>query len=273
MKRLAHHMLLLLALLHGAVLNTSTVHAHAEHAHGPGDCGNPDPSQDDEARAIANEIKTFGKPGNQLSRSELSGIVQSAKNKGKTPPPFSLRNRNLQEIDPSYILVDIPLVYHVLTGQYKPDSSAGPVTATAAQLEFMTAKTNELYNIYDKPTQTSVQWASFNNTETIYHTDVIEADCSSLTAANYDSIIKDVDEWQFKMHVIICESTSWSGTASFPNSYTVTNVRHNMFRVEFRAVACYDEDGNFLCDLTGEEQVSHTRWWRTRSTVTAHELG
>jgi Pregnancy-associated plasma protein-A len=49
---------------------------------------------------------------------------------------------------------------------------------------------------------------------------------------------------------------------------------HNLLRVDYRALACYDDDGNFLCELTSDgQQVSHTRWWRTRSVVVAHEIG
>lgn len=255
----------------------SAIYGHT--SHGPGDCGNPIPSQADKARAVANEISVFGKPGNQLTRQELSHLVQStaAKSKGPHPPPFEGGEgrglRSLQGTDPAYTLVDIPLVYHVLVGQSKPGSNAGPVRATADQLEFMTNKTNELYKIYDKMSKTSVQWASFVNNQTIYHPDVINADCDSLTNSNYASIIKAVDEWQFKLHVIICESTLWSGVASFPSSYPVDNVLHNMVRVEFCAVACYNDNRNFLCDLTDGQQISHTRWWRTRLTVTSHELG
>ena len=195
------------------VFHITAVRAHP--GHGPGDCGNPDPTQDDDARARQNEIKTFA---------DLSNIVQNvaaSKGKGKRKSLRSL-------LSAECTLVDVPLVYRVLTGQSKPGSTAGPVRATAAQLEFMTNKTNELFNIYDKASQNSVQWASFVNTETLYHTDSISKDCASLSKKDYDNIIKDVSEWEFKMHVIICESTSWSGVASFPSTYRVNDVKHNM---------------------------------------------
>ncbi|KAL9185844.1 hypothetical protein ACHAXT_003621 [Thalassiosira profunda] len=251
-------------------------------AHPGKDCGNPDPSADGQARAVANEIKMFGKSVNQMTRAEFSNIVQGLArrqskgqdgDKGNGRQPFSLR-RNLQ-LSPDYRLVDMPIVYHVLEKQYKPNTGSDRPSATDAQLAFMTSKTNDLFNIYDKVSKTSVQWASFVHDQTIRHQDVINYDCNSLTTTDYDNIIRDASEWQYKLHVIICESTNWSGVASFPNSYPVTSVRHNMVRVEYRAVACYHDDGTFLCDTydTNGDPVSHTRWWRTRSTVLAHEFG
>jgi len=72
----------------------------------------------------------------------------------------------------------------------------------------------------------------------------------------------------------VCESTKFSGKATGPAEYSVTSALHNTFCVDYRALACYDEDGNFLCELSNQgEKVSHTRWWRTRSVVMAHEIG
>jgi hypothetical protein len=46
-----------------------------------------------------------------------------------------------------------------------------------------------------------------------------------------------------------------------------------MIILDYRAMACYDDDRNFLCDLTDGEEVSHTRWWVARSATLAHEFG
>lgn len=245
------------------------------------DCGNPHPTKEDDASGVANEIAVFGKPGSDMTRAELTAMVKSAAASrakiGHKGNPNFLR-RNLQT-NPAWTLVDVPIVYHVLTQQHIPKANATldavRPSATAAQIEFMTNMTNKLYNIYDKNSQTSVQWASFVTDQVIYHNDlIINGDCdNALSSSNYNSIIQDATDWQFKLHAIICESTQWSGVASFPNNYAETSVLHNMVRIEYRAVACYNEAGDFLCDLTNGQQVSHTRWWRTRSTVLAHEFG
>jgi hypothetical protein len=274
-----------------------------DNLHGPGrhDCASPELTDTDRARADYNMIKTFGKTGDDMSKMDLSAIIKGVSARAKAKGSFGIAsssesdeksdvgigsgeididvgdlwNRNLA-INPAYSLVNMPVVYHVMTGQHIPKSNAAldavRPSATAKQLAFMTEKTNELYNIYDKVSKTSVQWASFVHDQTIYHNNYIfNKDCSSLS--DYTSIVTKASEWQFKLHVIICESTQWSGVASFPNAYAVTDVKHNVVRVEYRAVACYDDKNEFLCDQTNGKNVSHTRWWRTRSTVLAHELG
>jgi hypothetical protein len=164
------------------------------------------------------------------------------------------------------------VVYHVLTKQDNGDGSGSP-TATSAQINFMNHMTNKLFTVYDKVSQTSVAWATFVVSDIIYHDNLtLDKDCGSLSDSDVSNIITGVNEWQFKLHNIICESDNWSGVASFPSSYSVTSVRHNMIRCEYRAVACYDEHKNFLCEQIDGQNVSHTRWWRTRSTVEAHEV-
>ena len=264
---------------------------------GPGqhDCASPELTDNDRARADANMIKTFGKSGDDMSKMDLSNIVKgvaarakvqemmgaaSSENEGgdaviDTADAGDLWSRNLVS-SPAYSLVNMPIVYHVLTGQHIPksDSTLDAVrpSATEKQIEFMTEKTNELYKIYNKVSKSSVQWASFVHDRTIYHSNYIfNGDCSSIS--DYNSIVTKAPEWQFKLHVIICESTQWSGVAWFPSSFAVTDVRHNVVRVEYRAVACYNDKNEFLCDQTNGMNVSHTRWWRTRSTVLAHEFG
>ena len=224
------------------------------------DCASPEPTAEDEARADYNMIKTFGKTGDDMSKMDLSAIIKGLSARAKAKGSFGIAssesdeksdvgigsdeididvgdlwNRNLA-INPAYSLVNMPVVYHVMTGQHIPKSNATldavRPSATAKQLAFMTEKTNELYNIYDKVSKTSVQWASFVHDQTIYHNNYIfNKDCSSLS--DYTSIVTKASEWQFKLHVIICESTQWSGVASFPNAYAVTDVKHNVVRVEY----------------------------------------
>ncbi|KAL7437581.1 hypothetical protein ACHAXH_004619 [Discostella pseudostelligera] len=211
-------------------------------------------------------IKIFGKIGDDLSKLDLSAVVKgvaarkkndrmamvmgedaiaSNENEGDVAvDEAELWSRNLQLFNPTYSLVSLPIVYHVLTGQYIPKSNATlnviRPSATAKQLAFMTEKTNELYNIYDKVSKQSVQWASFVHNQTIYHNNYIFAnDCGNLT--DYTSIVTKAPEWQFKLHAIICESTRWSGVAWSPNAFAVTDVKHNVVRLEYRAVACYNE--------------------------------
>ena len=270
-----------------------------KNGNGPGhhDCGSPEPTDNDRARADANMIKTFGKTGDDMSRMDLSNIVKgvaakiklegklgAASNEGEGGDDLSigiddagdLWNRNLA-LTPAYSLVNLPIVYHVLTGQHipkpnNPTQDAVRPSATVQQLAFMTEQTNKLYKIYDKVSKSSVQWASFVHDRTIYHNNYIfNDDCGSLS--DYNSIVTKAPEWQFKLHVIICESTKWSGVAWFPNAFAVTDVRHNVVRVEYRAVACYNDKQEFLCDQTNGKNVSHTRWWKTRSFTLAHEFG
>lgn len=249
--------------------------SHGDRGH---DCANPDPTPEDEVRSRRNEVAMFGKAGNEMSRSDLSAIAMgaAASRDDVAGKPPKLR-RGLQGAN-GYTLVNMPVVYHVLTGQWitKTDATLNAVrpSATAKQIEFMTRTTNELYKVYDKATHTSFQFASFVTDSIIEHPETRNKDCNRLNNKDYSDIINGVPDWQFKLHAIVCESTSWSGVASFPTSYSPTDSKHNMVRIEYRAVACYDDvTGEFLCDLTNGDQVSHTRWWRTRSGVLAHEFG
>ena len=270
----------ILSLVVGAAAHGGHDHHHYRDLESPGrhDCAMPDPTEADKARAEANMIETFGKKGNDMSRQELTAIFQDV-TKGKMRKRHDEDVRSLQgEQTPAYSLEGLPIVYHVLTQQHIPksDSTLNAVrpSATAGQIAFITTKTNDFFNIYSRESKTNVQWASFAHSQTIYHGDlVIDKDCNSLTDAEYANIIQDVSEWQYKLHAIICESVQWSGVASFPSSYAPSALKHNMVRIEYRALACHDEDGNFLCDPTAGQNKSHTRWWRTRSTVLAHEFG
>jgi Pregnancy-associated plasma protein-A len=145
---------------------------------------------------------------------------------------------------------------------------------TNKQRDFATNETNRLYNIYDKQSKQSIQFASFVTSDTIVHRNfTFKGDCDDLSDAQIKSIVTRAVDWQFKMHVVVCEFALFSGLASFPFDYDVTDPQHNLFRIDHRALACYDDDGNFLCKPTLGRNVSYTRWWRTRSSTLAHEIG
>ena len=152
--------------------------------------------------------ETFGKIGNDMSKQELTAIFQDVIN-GKRNDEFF---RFLQgEQTPAYSLVGLPIVYHVLTQQHTPKSNsmldAVRPLATPVQIAFTTDKTNIFFNIYSRESKTSVQWASFTHSQTIYHGDLfLNKDCDSLTDAECANIIQDVSEWQYKLHAINCES-------------------------------------------------------------------
>lgn len=250
------------------------------------DCGNPTPSEEHIIQSQKNEVSVLGIPGSAMSRKELSGIVSklAKRQKHREKPNGSEEvvydvltmstNTTLEPLSATvaYTLKGLPVVYHILENN-RNGASSNP-SATAAQLDFMTNMTNHLYTIYDKATKTSVEWATFITSQVLVHTQSINYDCDYLSYNDFQTIVTKVSEWQFKLHVIICESTQWSGKASFPNSYSVTDVRHNAVRVDWRALASRDEMGNFLAAPSADGQtISRTRWWRTRSTVLAHELG
>ena len=176
----------------------------------------------------------------------------------------------------SYQLVNIPIVYHVLLNQ--DNGGTGSPSLTDAQREFATAITNQLFQIYDKTTGITEPWVTFVTDTTVLHdTEFPNVDCRNLSEQDQASLIRTVAEFEFKFHVIVCESNTFSGQASYPDDYPVTSELHNVARVDYRSLACYDEVGNFLCATTTkngtQQQVSHTRWWRNRSTVVAHEFG
>ena len=253
------------------------------------DCGAPIPSAEHILESQQNEIKIFGVAGKDLSKNELSVMVSTLAHKKKhrrtteegqhhsvddllkrSKRVGSKVMRNLQT-SAAYTLKGIPIVYHILMNNN--NGGNGSPSATYAQLDFMTNMTNRLYKIYDKSTQITVDWATFVTSEVIIHTQTLNYDCNSLPESEFTNIVTGVNEWKFKIHTIICESNQWSGIASFPGMYGVTDPRHNAIRIDWRAMASHDEDGNFLANPTNGKNASYTRWWRTRSTVLAHELG
>ena len=86
------------------------------------------------------------------------------------------------------------MVYHVLKNQ-----GSGNVAANDVQLEHVTSITNTLYNIYDKSTQTSVQWATFKTHEIIRHEDRISGDCGDISRDTRREIVRRVPDWEFKV--------------------------------------------------------------------------
>lgn len=174
-----------------------------------------------------------------------------------------------------YQLVGMPVVFHVLPNQ-DVGGERRP-SLTRLQRDFTVNMTNRLYRIYDKTTKSSVQFANFVAPDQIlvHNSFRSNKDCANLDENLYAPFIRNVTDYMFKFHVIVCQSTSFSGRASFPPQYRPTSALHNSVLVDFRALACYNDlDGTFICDQgQNGEQVSHTRWWRTRSTVLAHEFG
>lgn len=202
-----------------------------------------------------------------LSRVDLSSVLQSIRGKFKT----NSSSTSSSSIS-MFKLVGMPIVFHVLPHQN--NGGLAPPSLTSLQRNFATNRTNRLYNIYDKSTKSSVQFATFVTNQTIVHENVTSSlDCGSLSDSFVSALVKKAIEWKFKFHVIVCQSTDFSGRASFPQSSTPDSPLHNLLRVDYRAFACHDDNGNFLCNLTNGEKVSHTRWWRTTSTVVAHEIG
>jgi len=141
--------------------------------------------------------------------------------------------------------------------------------------------TNHLFEIYDRSTGTTESFATFvTSGETVVHDAVFNnLDCNELVGTtdgliHIADLVKTVPEWEFKFHAFVCESSMWSGITYIPDLFPVDDPIHNVFWMDYRAIACYDDDDNFLCELSDAgEQVSHTRWWRSRSVVAAHEIG
>jgi len=170
-------------------------------------------------------------------------------------------------------LVGIPIVYHILRNQ--DNGGEGNPSLTDAQRDFATQITNKLFEIYDKQTGETLPFLQFVTDSTVIHNEELNGDCRDLSTSYLASIVRAVEDWQFKFHAVVCESNQFSGYASFPEHYAPNNVLHNLFRMDYRAYACYDDEGNFLCTARSAdgEPISHTRWWRTRSAAQAHELG
>ena len=232
----------------------------------------------------------------QMSLNDLSYIVDDLRNQkddnieaDENKFLFNHQNRN------TYQLVNISLVYHILPQQgigaavvregMNNDAATttlrtGPIM-TEAQRDFATRATNRLFQIYDKTSKQTLPLASFvTYPTTMIHDDFITTkDCRQLNANDIQSIVTVVPEWEYHMHVIVCEFASISGLATLPSSFSVTDPQHNVLRADYRALACYDDQtGTYLChnnnsSSSKNDTNSHTRWWRTRSTVIAHEIG
>ena len=129
--------------------------------------------------------------------------------------------RNLQTTSPffpaEYKLVGVPIVYHILEHQGVTGSGVNDNTntrATNSQLDNMTNQTNRRYTIYDKISQAEVEWATFvQDSSDVMRHDVSNnnGDCDSISTSTLGNFVTQADGWQFKIHAIICESTSWSG--------------------------------------------------------------
>jgi hypothetical protein len=184
---------------------------------------------------------------------------------------FNTMKKTSKKAPTFYSLVDVPIVFHVLQNQ--DNGGIGHPTLTERQREFAIQQTNRLYNIYDKHTKTTAPFATFVDGGTILHTDVIHKDCYYLTDSEYETIVQRATEWEFKIHAVICETVETSGLSWYPRSYPVDHPKHSVMLVDYRAVACYDHEHNFLCDLVNGQEVSHNRWWRNGSIIFAHELG
>jgi len=240
-----------------SVIHTTTLLASA-HEH---DCGCAKPTVGDRVAANIAEILFFGVPGSNITSSEQTEILGGA---------FSGESRRILA-DKTYRLKDIPLVYHVLVNQNT--GARGSASMTAKQAAHTTKITNDVFRIYNRDTKKTSQWANFVHDSTVVHEDVFTEDCS-FYSSRFQNYVKKVEDWQFKLHFFVCElGTQISGFTSFPNYFDVTNPDHNMLFTDYRALACRDEKGKFMCDLTYGNEVSHSRWWRTESRVLAHEMG
>lgn len=183
---------------------------------------------------------------------------------------FGFNRYDDSDVQGSYQLMDVPIVYHVLSGQ--EPSRPGKPTLTELQRNFTTDMTNSLFNIYDRHgSKNSSQFIKFVNNDTIYHSSLeFTGDCLQIhrTKRLMNRIVKSTPEHHFKMHVIICAFDEISGIATFPDRTSSKSPYHNAVLIDYQALACKDDDGNHIC-----EEGQKSRWWRSRSTVVAHELG
>ena len=174
-----------------------------------------------------------------------------------------------------YQLKDVPFVFHVLP--HHDNGGSGDTSLTRAQAEFAVSTTNKLFTIYDRQSGESQPFVSFKLDNLTIHQDVEfgrQLDCGDIPQDILGRLIRATEDWQYKFHAIVCESNQFSGRASFPRQYAVDHPMHNVILMDYRSFACYDDQDNFLCELSEtREQVSHTRWWRTRSAMIAHETG
>jgi hypothetical protein len=146
---------------------------------------------------------------------------------------------------------------------------------TDAQRDFVLNATNAAFNIYDRRSKSSIQFVTFVHDETIIHDNFFSnQDCGDLLFdGDASSLITQAAGWPDKLHVLICESNQFSGRATSPYIVTTSDPIKNAILLDYRAIDCYDDTGNFLCNLTDGEQVSHARWWQTGSFALAHEIG
>lgn len=254
------------------------------------DCGTEEPTETDLAQSQVDEIEFFGKPASKITAKERSVLINSLalpdearlnkRGDGATVDGQVKTNKLIDQAD--YRLRRMPVVFHVLSKQDSGDKTGAP-HATNKQLNYMIEQTNKLFRIFDKQTKTSVQWATFSFHSVINHStlQIENLDCADLDRNGYDyydKIVGLVDEYETKFHVIVCETSKFSGSASFPNYHAPSDNRHNAVLLDYRAIACWTDDGEYLCKGNKNNDgstmpASHTRWWRTRSTVLAHEIG
>jgi hypothetical protein len=88
---------------------------------------------------------------------------------------------------------------------------------------------NQMFNIYDKKTKQSTLFILYVTNATIIHRSIqTHCDCMELSEAQGEKIATKMNDWQFKIHVIICEMNAANGAASFPNMFEITNPNHNL---------------------------------------------
>jgi len=152
----------------------------------------------------------------------------------------------------TYTLRDVPVRFHLLR-----TSKVNPRRVNEAMVRHMVDALNEDYRGF----------ISF-----VYNGTIIQQRpraCDDLTSLDYRVLVKargEVDT-AHKMHVVICDLAEFSGVASFPGDFPVTDVRHNLVRIDYRAVACKHRN-------TGAPLNSCSpKWWRTRNAVITHEFG
>lgn len=160
------------------------------------DCGMEDPTETAMQRAQLAEVKMFGKTVADMDLLEISSIASNLFSKTQSGATGTSQD------SPEYTLRGLPIVWHVLPNQ--DNRGTGSPSITEAQVNFTTMMTNRFYTIYDKTSQTSVEWANFVVDEIIYHEDInFPFDCGFLTPLQYSRIVTKASEWQFKLHNIV----------------------------------------------------------------------
>ena len=173
----------------------------------------------------------------------------------------------------AYQLVNVPLVYHVLVNQTVDNITRRLVNDK--QIYWATNITNKLFNIYNKKTKKSIQFASFITEGPYLNTDSIDPiDCYDIPGAIINATIMRVPEWQYKFHVITCESAKYGSfgwlrgkNARLPEkNYSLDDFRRRSFGVTDTLMTCVDDAGNNLCTIPVGLDVA-------RSTSVANRLG